>query len=40
MTLIKTRNQAETSMPPRNTWCTKAKYRTANKKLTARCRKL
>ena len=36
--LIETRNQARTSMLSRNTRSTKAKYRTASRKLTARCR--
>ena len=38
--LIETRNQARNSMLSRNTRSTKAKYRTASRKLTARCREL
>ena len=38
--LIETRNQARTSMLSRNTRSIKAKYRTASRKLTARCREL
>ena len=38
--LIETQNQARTSLLSRNTRSIKAKYRTANRKLTARCREL